>query len=55
MWERKKLVIDDIFTYAIAIEISKGNDENDYTKSRSIMNVDKEIIGQNGKKQFKHN
>ena len=36
MWERKKLVIDDIFTYAVATEISKGNDENDDTEPRSI-------------------
>ena len=33
MWERKKLIIDDIFTYAVATEISKGNDD---TEPRSI-------------------
>ena len=36
MWERKKLVIDDIFSYAVAIEISKGNDETDDTEPRTI-------------------
>ena len=50
MWERKKLVIDDIFSYVVATEISKGNDEIDDTESRSIKNVDKEMISQNGKK-----
>ena len=29
MWERKKLVIDDIFSYAVATEISKGNDDTE--------------------------
>ena len=36
MWERKKLVIDDIFCNVVATEISKGNDEIDDIEPRSI-------------------
>ena len=36
MWEWKKLFINDIFTYVVATEISKDNDENDDSKPRSI-------------------
>ena len=36
IWEINKFVIDDIFTYVVATEISKGNDENDEIEPRSI-------------------
>ena len=36
MWEQKKLVMDDIFSYVVATKISKGNDENYDTEPHSI-------------------
>ena len=36
-WNRNKIVIDDIFAYAVATQISKENDDGDWdTKLRSI-------------------
>ena len=29
IWDRKKTVIDDIFAFAVATKVSKGNDDND--------------------------
>ena len=29
MWDRKETVIDDVIVFAVATEVSKGNDDND--------------------------
>ena len=38
MWDRIETVIDDIFAFAVASEISKGNDDNDNDKEPRTLN-----------------
>ena len=35
LWDRKAFVIDDIFSYAVAVEISKDNDDDEH-EPRSV-------------------
>ena len=52
IWDRNNIIIDDIFTFTVALEITK-NDED--PEQHAIESVDIDMIGQNGKKQCMQN
>ena len=51
---KNDIIIDDAFAYAVAIQISKENDDDDWeTEPRSINECRQKRIGQNGKNAIK--
>ena len=44
--------MDNVFAYDVALNIMQGNEDLEPYPSK---NVDKDMIGQNGKKQFNQN
>ena len=50
--DRSKNIVDNVFAYDVALNIMQGNEDLEPYPSK---NVDKDMIGQNGKKQFNQN
>ena len=50
LFYKNKIVIDNIFSFKVTLDITRSDDRNEQKKSPN--NVDVEMTGQNKKKQF---